>query len=251
MTPCLDFNADLGEGGDDDALMPWLSSASIACGFHAGGPSLMRDTVALCLRHGVAIGAHPSFDDRANFGRVEQVIAPADAHALVAYQVGALAGVARAAGTRLAHVKPHGALYNQAARDPALAQAVAAAVRDVDPGLRLFGLAGSALVEAGATLGLAVAHEVFAERRYCADGRLAPRGSPGAVIESLDQALAQVRQFLREGSVTAIGGERVPLRADTLCLHGDRPDAAAFARALRKALDADGVQVRAPGRGDA
>ncbi|HEY9142829.1 MAG TPA: 5-oxoprolinase subunit PxpA [Arenimonas sp.] len=250
MIRCMDFNADLGEGGDDQSLMPWLSSASIACGFHAGDPSRMRDTVALCLQHGVAIGAHPSFDDRANFGRTEHPITPADAHALVSYQIGALAGLARAAGARLAHVKPHGALYNQAARDPALADAIAAAVRDADPGLRLFGLASSALTAAGERLGLAVAHEVFAERRYDADGRLAPRGSPGAVIDTVGDSLAQVRQLLGDGAVTARSGERIALRADTLCLHGDRPDAAAFARALRKALDADGVQVRAPGRGD-
>jgi UPF0271 protein len=250
MIRCLDFNADLGEGGDDQSLMPWLSSASIACGFHAGDPARMRDTVALCLQHGVAIGAHPSFDDRANFGRTEHTITPADAHALVSYQIGALAGIARAAGARLAHVKPHGALYNQAARDPALADAIAAAVRDADPGLRLFGLAASALTAAGERRGLVVAHEVFAERRYDANGQLAPRGSPGAVIETVEHSLAQVRQLLREGAVTARTGERIALRADTLCLHGDRPDAAAFARALREALDADGVQVRAPGRGD-
>lgn len=246
----LDFNADIGEGCDDNALVPWLSSASIACGFHAGGPSLMRDTVALCMRHGVAIGAHPSFDDRANFGRSEHTISPQDAHALVSYQVGALAGIAHAAGARLAHVKPHGALYNQAARDPVLADAIAVAVRDADPGLRLFGLSGSALTAAGERHGLAVAHEVFAERRYDADGRLAPRGSAGAVIDDLGDALAQVRQLLREGSVSARDGARVPLRADTLCLHGDRPDAAGFARALASALEEDGVQVQAPGRAD-
>lgn len=250
MIRCLDFNADLGEGGDDQSLMPWLSSASIACGFHAGDPARMRDTVALCLQHGVAIGAHPSFDDRANFGRTEHAITPADAHALVSYQIVALAGIARAAGARLAHVKPHGALYNQAARVPALADAIASAVRDADPGLRLFGLAASALTAAGERRGLAVAHEVFAERRYDANGQLAPRGSPDAVIETVEHSLAQVRQLLREGAVTARSGERIALRADTLCLHGDRPDAAAFARALREALDADGVQVRAPGRGD-
>ncbi|KFL37390.1 5-oxoprolinase subunit PxpA [Arenimonas donghaensis] len=251
MKEALDFNADVGEGDDDAGVLPWVSSASIACGFHAGNPETMRDTVALCLRHGVAIGAHPAFDDRAGFGRREQSATPDQVHALVTCQVRALAAIAHAAGARLSHVKPHGALYNQAARDPALADAVAAAVRDTDPGLRLFGLAGSALVEAGARLGLAVAHEVFAERRYLADGRLAPRGTDGAVIDTLDEALAQVRQCLQTGSVTALGGERVPLQADTLCLHGDRPDAAAFARGLRQALERLGLQVRAPGRGDA
>lgn len=251
MNNHLDFNADVGEGEDDAGILPWVSSASIACGFHAGGPETMRDTIALCLHHGVAIGAHPSFDDRENFGRREQAATPAQVHVLVTYQIGALAAIAHAAGARLSHVKPHGALYNQAARDPALAGAIAAAVRDTDPGLRLFGLAGSALVEAGERLGLAVAHEVFAERRYDATGHLAPRGSAGAVIDTLDDALAQVRQCLQTGSVTAIGGERVPLRADTLCLHGDRPDAAMFARSLRQALEEQGFQVRAPGRGNA
>lgn len=251
MNASLDFNADLGEGDDDAGILPWVSSASIACGFHAGGPEQMRDAVALCLRHGVAIGAHPAFDDREHFGRREQAVTPAQVHALVTYQIGALAGIAKAAGARLSHVKPHGALYNQAARDPALAAAIASAVRDADPGLRLFGLAGSALVEAGERLGLAVAHEVFAERRYDADGRLAPRGTEDAVIDRLEDALAQVRQCLETGSVTARSGERVPLRADTLCLHGDRRDAAAFARGLRRALEEHGLQVRAPGRGDA
>lgn len=249
MKGSLDFNADVGEGEDDAGILPWVSSASIACGFHAGGPEHMREAVALCLRHGVAIGAHPAFDDRAHFGRREQATTPAQVHALVTYQIGALAAIAKAAGARLSHVKPHGALYNQAARDPVVASAIATAVRDADPGLRLFGLAGSALVDAGERLGLAVAHEVFAERRYDADGRLAARGTEGAVIETLEDALAQVMQCLETGSVTARSGQRVPLRADTLCLHGDRPNAATFARALRQALESHGLEVRAPGRG--
>lgn len=243
----IDFNADLGEGGDDAALVPCLSSASIACGFHAGDPETMRDTVALCLAHGVAIGAHPSLADREGFGRRELPVTPGQAHALVLYQVGALAAIAGAAGARLAHVKPHGALYNLAARDEALAEAVAQAVRDFDPGLRLFGLANSALTRAGERLGLAVAHEAFAERSYEADGRLSPRGTPGAVLATLDESLAQVRRLLREGCVIARTGERVALRADTLCLHGDRADASAFARGLRDTLLGEGWQVRAPG----
>jgi len=244
----IDFNADLGEGCDDRALMPYISSAAIACGLHAGNAASMRDTVDLCLAHGVAIGAHPSLDDREGFGRRELQITASDAHALVLYQVGALAGIVRAAGGRLAHVKPHGALYNMAARDAALADAIAKAVRDFDPALRLYGLAGSALTAAGERQGLAVAHEVFAERRYEADGQLTPRNHANASIDSLADAIVQVRVMLHEGAVIARTGERVQLRADTLCLHGDRPNAAEFARCLRAALDHDGIVVRALGQ---
>lgn len=243
----IDFNCDLGEGGDDAAVLPYISSASIACGFHAGDPPLMQRTIRLCIEHGVAIGAHPSLADRENFGRRAMAISSGEAYALVLYQVGALAALANAAGTRLQHVKPHGALYNMAAADTALAEAIARAVRDADDRLILFGLAGSALTAAGERLGLRVAHEVFAERRYEADGTLTPRSHADAQIDDAGSAVAQVRQILREGSVTARTGERIALRADTLCLHGDRPDAAAFARALRESLAAEGVQVMAPG----
>jgi len=239
----IDFNCDLGEGCDDAAVMPYISSASIACGMHAGDPRTMRETVALCRQHGVAIGAHPGFSDREHFGRRRQEISPDDTHALVLYQLGTLAAIARAQDTALRHVKPHGALYNQAASDPALADAIAQAVHDFDPALILYGLSASALTDAGERIGLRVAHEVFAERRYEADGRLTPRGIPDAVIDDLDASLAQVRMIIGEGSVVARTGESVPLRADTLCLHGDRADAAGFARALRAALEADGIRV--------
>ena len=244
----LDFNCDLGEGcGDDAAIIPLLSSASIACGFHAGDARTMRDTVALCVRHGVAIGAHPSFADREHFGRRELPTAPDDVYALVRQQLDALDALAREQGARVRHLKPHGALYNLAARDRAIADAIAAATHDVDPGLWLVGLSGSALTDAGAALCLRVAHEAFAERRYEADGTLTPRALPGAVIDTLDETLAQVRGLLRDGAVTTRTGERVALRMDTLCLHGDRPDAVAFARALRDTLQAEGVRIRAPG----
>jgi UPF0271 protein len=246
--PDLDFNCDLGEGcGDDAAIIPLLSSANIACGGHAGDAATMRDTVALCLRHGVAIGAHPSYVDREQFGRRELAIPPSGVHALVVAQLATLAAVADAQGARLRHVKPHGALYNVAARDRAVAEAIADAVVAFDPSLRLVGLSGSALPAAGAAAGLRVVHEAFAERRYEADGTLTPRSRPDAVIADLDDALAQVRALLRDGAVTARTGERVPLRIDTLCLHGDRPDAAAFARALRDTLEREGVRIRAPG----
>ncbi len=241
----IDFNCDLGEGGGDAAVLPYLSSANIACGFHAGDPSSMRSTLQLCLDHGVAIGAHPSLFDREGFGRRELDVTAAQAHALVLYQVGAMQALARASGAALHHVKPHGALYNLSARDADIADAIARAVRDADPDLILVGLAASESTAAGERLGLRVAHEVFAERRYEADGRLTPRGTAGAVIEDLGDSLAQVRQLLRDGSVTTRTGERLPLRADTLCLHGDRPDAAEFARALHGALRAEGIAIRA------
>lgn len=242
----IDFNCDLGEGCEDAAVMPYISSANIACGLHAGNPQTMRDTIALCRQHGVQVGAHPSFNDRANFGRTPQAIAPADAHALVLYQLGALAAIAREQGQTLRHAKPHGALYNQAADDGALADAVAHAVFDFDPSLILYGLSGSELTAAGERIGLRVAHEVFAERSYEANGRLTPRTLPGAVIDALDASLQQVRMLVRDGRVIARTGELVPLRADTLCLHGDRADAAHFARAVRDALEADGIDVIAP-----
>lgn len=243
----IDFNCDLGEGcGDDAAILPLLSSASIACGLHAGDASTMRATVEGCLAHGVAIGAHPSLDDREGFGRRELPVTPGQARDLVQRQVEALAGIAARAGARLAHVKPHGALYNLAARDEALADAIARAIRDIDPNLVLFGLADSALTRAGEAAGLRVAHEVFAERRYEADGRLSPRSAPDAVIHAVDEALAQVRQLLRTGTLTARTGETVAVRADTLCLHGDRPDAAGFAHALRAALQEEGVRILPP-----
>jgi UPF0271 protein len=246
--PQLDFNCDLGEGcGNDADIVPLVSSASIACGGHAGDAASMRETAALCLVHGVAIGAHPSFEDRGHFGRRELAVGAEGIRALVKGQVEALASICAGLGARLNHVKPHGALYNIAARDPDAADAIAAAVREVDPSLILFGLSGSCLTDAGLAHGLQVAHEVFAERAYDADGRLAPRGTPGAVIEDLDASLAQVRRLLREGVVIARDGSRVPLRADTLCLHGDRSDAVAFARALRVALESEGIRVQAPG----
>lgn len=240
----LDFNCDLGEGMPDEAaILPWISSASLACGFHAGEPEALRESLRGCREHGVSVGAHPSFHDRDGFGRRELPCTPAQMYAQTLYQLGALGALSKAEGVPLRHVKPHGALYNLAARDDDIARAIAAAVRDFDPQLCLFGLSDSALTAAGEAHGLRVAHEVFAERRYEADGRLTPRSHPDAVIASLDEAIAQVRCMLQSGEVITRTGERIPIRADTLCLHGDRPDAAAFARALHQALAADGVQI--------
>ena len=247
MMRTLDFNCDLGEGGGQETeLLPFLTSASIACGGHAGDASTMRSTAAACLAHGVALGAHPSWPDRAGFGRREQTRSAAEVYALVGEQITVLAGVVHPLGGRLRHVKPHGALYNQAARDEILAEAIARAVRDVDPGLVLFGLAGSRLLAAGRACGLRVAAEVFADRTYQRDGSLTPRSHPGAVIESADVAVAQVKRMLFEGIVCSVEGVEIPIQADTLCLHGDHPQAPAFARRLHAERSAAGIHFTEP-----
>jgi UPF0271 protein len=239
----IDLNCDLGEGcGDDAAIVPWISSASIACGGHAGDEATMRATLALCRAHGVAAGAHPGYPDREHFGRRELDLSPGALRETLLAQMARLRAVADAEGVRLAHVKPHGALYNRAARDAGVAAVVVEAVRAFDPALTLYALSGSLLAETAAHAGLRVAHEAFVERGYGADGHLLPRGTPGAVLDTVDAAVAQARALLR-GALRARDGTKLAIRADTLCLHGDRPDAAAFARALREALGNDGVAV--------
>jgi UPF0271 protein len=246
MAAVIDLNCDLGEGGGDDAaLMPLITSANIACGAHAGDTATMRDTVRAAMLHGVAIGAHPGFADREFFGRRELALPPAEIGALVYAQVAQLRAIAFAEGAKLTHVKPHGALYNLAARDVAVADAVAGAVARVDAGLWLYGLAGGKLLAAGRSHGLRVAAEVFADRTYQADGSLTPRDRPRAVIANTGDAVNQVLRLLREGRVLAVTGEEVMMEADTVCLHGDGQGAAVFALGLRTALLAAGVQLRA------
>ena len=246
MKATIDLNCDMGEGvGDDIAMLDHVTSANIACGFHAGDAATMRRVVSAALAKGVAVGAHPGLPDRENFGRREIHTSPDEAYAMVLYQIGALAGFARAAGGRLNHVKPHGALYNMAAKDRQLADAIARAVRDFDPRLILFGLAGSEMIKAADVIGLRSMSEVFADRTYQDDGSLTPRTQPGAMIEDASQSLAQVRQMLT-GTVRSLGGTDVPVRADTLCLHGDEPRALDFARHIRSALLAEGVLLQAP-----
>ena len=248
----VDLNCDLGEGygpwtpADDASLLEVASSASLACGFHAGDPATMRRTVRLALERGVAIGAHPSLPDLQGFGRRDMAITPEEAYELTLYQVGALHAFVKAAGGRLSHVKPHGALYNQAARDARLAEGIARAVRDFDRGLYLFGLSGSELTAAGERLGMPVMHEAFADRAYQADGKLVPRGQMGAVIHDGEEAAARVLDMVLKGGVKALDGSWLPLRADTVCLHGDHPGALERARALRAALEAAGIAVAAP-----
>jgi UPF0271 protein len=249
----IDLNCDLGESfgawrmGDDATLLDLVSSANIACGFHAGDPIIMQQTVGLAAARAVAIGAHVSLPDLQGFGRREMRVSADEVHAMTLYQLGALSAFCQAAGTRLAHVKPHGALYNMAARERSLADAIARAAQAFDPQLILFGLAGSALIDAGAALGLAVAAEAFADRRYRADGSLQPRGEAGAVIDDDATATAQALGIVREGAVIGAHGESVTVQADTVCLHGDGVHAVQLARRLRAALEQAGVRIAAPG----
>lgn len=244
----IDLNCDLGEGAGHDAeLMALITSANIACGIHAGDGGTMRHAVELARRHGVAIGAHPSLNDREHFGRRELPVGPDEVHLLVLTQTRLLQIIARQCDTRVAHVKPHGALYNMAARDPALAEAVAAAVHEADPRLILFGLAGSELIKAGQARGLRVAREVFADRTYQPDGSLTARSQPGALIEDANVAVAQVRQLVLGGMVTAMDGTMVSLAADTVCLHGDGPHAVFFANRMKTELKKAMIGFKAPG----
>lgn len=246
----IDLNCDMGESygawqmGSDEAILPFVSSANIACGFHGGDPSTMRKTVAAALAHHVAVGAHPSLPDLVGFGRRVMQITAQEAYDMVVYQVGALAAVAATQGARLHHVKAHGALYNMAAKDLKLSQAICRAVRDVDTNLVLYGLAGSHLIQAAQDLGLRAAHEVFADRTYQDDGSLTPRNQQGAMIEDVDTAVAQVLRMLQERVVRTVNGRDVPVQADTLCIHGDQPNALVFAKGLKEALLAAGVEVR-------
>ena len=244
----IDLNADLGEGaGNDEALLKLVSSANIACGWHAGDAVTMRQCVGWALANGVAIGAHPSFPDRANFGRSEMHLPPQDIVAGVLYQIGALAAIVRAEGGALSHVKPHGALYNQAAQDPVLADAVCEAVRRFDPRLKLVGLAGSRMIEAARRAGLTPIEEVFADRGYNPDGSLVSRKLPGALIEDEEQALAQTLSLVRDRQVTAIDGSSVSVNAQSVCLHGDGAHALSFARRIHERLAQEGITVSAAG----
>jgi len=233
----IDLNCDLGEGSPHDAeLMPLITSANIACGAHAGDEATMRQCIALALRHGVAIGAHPGYADRDYFGRRELELSLPEVFQLVQEQVRLLQALATVHGASLSHVKPHGALYNQAARDPLLATAIAEAVRQLDPSLVVFGLAGSELPRAARAIGLRAADEVFADRTYRANGSLTERNRPDALIEDPTVACEQVMRMIREGVVRTIDGTDFSVRADTVCLHGDGPGAVAFARQLHDAL---------------
>jgi len=254
MTRHIDLNCDMGESfgawrmGQDEALLALVTSANIACGYHAGDPATMMKTVQCAVARGVALGAHPSLPDLQGFGRRTMAITPEEARGITLYQIGALDAFARAAGARLRHVKAHGALYNMAAKDRRLADAIASAVRDFDPALVLVGLSGSELIKAGLGVGLACASEVFADRGVEPDGSLTPRGRPGAMIEDEELAVARVLRMVTEGRVVCGDGSDVAIQADTVCIHGDQPKALAFAQRLRTALAGAGVEVQAQQR---
>ncbi|HAT3901680.1 TPA: 5-oxoprolinase subunit PxpA [Citrobacter koseri] len=242
----IDLNADLGEGcASDAALLQLVSSANIACGFHAGDAQTMLASVREALKNGVAIGAHPSFPDRENFGRTAMTLPPETVYAQTLYQIGALAAIARAEGGVMRHVKPHGMLYNQAAKDPQLADAIARAVHACDPSLILVGLAGSELIRAGEHYGLTTRQEVFADRGYQADGSLIPRTQPGALVEDEEHALAQTLGMVESGRVKSITGEWANVVAQTVCIHGDGEHALAFARRLRAAFEERSIRIMA------
>jgi len=246
----IDLNCDMGESfgayrmGNDEAILDFVNSANIACGFHAGDPSTIHRTVAAALAKGVAVGAHPGLPDLQGFGRRTMAVSSAEAYDMVVYQVGALAGFARALGGRVTHVKAHGALYNMAAKDPRLAEAIAKAVHDFDPQLVLFGLAGSAMIQAAENAGLRSASEVFADRSYQDDGSLTPRGHANAMIADVAASIAQVKRMVMDGVVRSVQGKDVAVRADTLCIHGDQPNALAFAKHIRDELRRAGVDVK-------
>ena len=246
----VDLNADVGESfgvysiGHDEALMKVITSANIAAGFHGGDPTVLRQTVRMAKLYGVAVGAHPSFPDLSGFGRREMHLSPSEVEDLVLYQVAAVAGVAASEGVPLQHVKPHGALFNMAARDRALASAVARAVATIDRTLILFGPPDSELVRAGQAAGLRVAAEGFADRAYQGDGSLVPRKTPGAVLTDADEVVKRAVQIARDHTVVAIDGTKVPLEVDTICVHGDTEGADVLAARLRAGLEKAGVRVK-------
>lgn len=248
----VDLNCDMGESfgawtlGSDNDVLPYVSSVNIACGFHAGDPAVMRRTVRAALAHGVAIGAHPGLPDLVGFGRRELSVTASDVYDMVTYQIGALVAIATVAGARVAHVKPHGALYNMAATRPELADAIARAVCDVNPVLALFGLSGSALIASGKACGLRTVSEVFADRMYMPDGTLVSRSRSDALVPDVATAVERAVAMVTSGTVAAIDGTAVKVVADSICIHGDGPDATQIARRLHAGLRAAGIHIEAP-----
>ena len=245
----VDLNCDFGESfgiyrlGEEKEILQYVTSVNVACGFHAGDPLVMRKTVQMALEQKVAIGAHPGFPDLLGFGRRNIAVTPEEVYAYVVYQIGALAAFVKAEGGKMSHVKPHGALYNMAAKDAALAEAIAKAVYDVDPTLILYGLAGSELIRAGKKIGLRTASEVFADRTYQQDGSLTPRSNPRALIVDEQEAVLQVLAMVKEKRVRSLQGIDVPIEAETICIHGDGKKAVLFAKRLYEALQKEGVDV--------
>ena len=247
MKLSVDLNADLGEGsGHDMKLFELISSANIATGFHAGDSDTMHAAISAAKDHGVAVGAHPSFFDRENFGRKELKVSNEEVFDAVAYQLGVFQAIASALDVHLNHVKPHGALYNMAVRDATLADAIARATASVDPQLILFAPDKSELARAGEGHGLQIACEIFADHNYLNDGWLVPRTRPDALLRDAKEAAARVLRMLREGKVWSVEGRDVAVRGETICVHGDTPGAVEFARELRMQLEREGVTISAP-----
>ncbi|WP_430790907.1 5-oxoprolinase subunit PxpA [Virgibacillus flavescens] len=242
----IDINCDMGEGlSTDESVMPYITSANVACGAHAGDYNTMDATVKLAKKYGVAVGAHPGYPDREGFGRRELDLSPTEIYRLVVYQIGGLAALCRVNGLEMKHVKPHGALYNLAAKDEEVAESIVKAVYDVNPGLILFGLSGGLLISTGRQMGLQTASEVFADRTYQSNGSLTPRTESAALIVNTDQAVKQVKTLLEEGYIEAVNGRRVMTEANTVCIHGDSKGAEEFARKLSEGLNEAGVDITA------
>ncbi|ABV61074.1 LamB/YcsF family protein [Bacillus pumilus] len=247
----VDINCDLGESfgqytiGSDEQILEYVTSANIACGFHAGDPTVMRKTVRMALEKGVQIGAHPGLQDLVGFGRRPIAISAEEAYDLVVYQIGALSAFLKAEGSTMQHVKPHGALYNMAAKNTELSESIAKAVYHVDPSLVLYGLSGSELALAGERMGLQVAHEVFSDRTYQTDGTLTSRREPNALIEDDELAVQQVVRMVREGKVHTVQGEDISLKADTVCIHGDGIHALQFAKTITSKLKEASIRLKA------
>lgn len=243
--PFIDFNCDLGEGmGNDEAIMPYISSANIACGFHAGNESTMKKTIELCIKYNVATGAHPSYPDKENFGRTNMNLPAHEIYSIVSNQINALSAIANSFGKKLQHVKPHGALYNMAAKDIIIANAIANAVKDFDNSLLLYGLPNSQMEKAADENQIKFIGEAFADRTYQPDGTLTPRTQPNALIEDEAKAVAQVMQIIVDKKVTCVTGKVISLIADTICIHGDGKTAVQFAEALHGRLIAGGITIQ-------
>lgn len=249
----IDLNSDLGESygaysiGNDEKVLEHITSANIACGFHAGDYNVMMETVKTCHRLGVGIGAHPGFPDLHGFGRREMNVSSEEVFNLVVYQIGALLGVAKVHGAIVQHVKPHGALYNMASKNKEIAEAIAKAVHSVNTNLILFGLAGSELVKAGEAVGLQVAQEVFADRTYQPDGTLTSRTEKNAMIHDTEIAIQRVIRMVKEGKVTAVNGQEIPIQADTICVHGDEDSALLLVRKLKERLQEEKINMQCLG----
>jgi UPF0271 protein len=233
----IDLNCDMGEGmPHDGAIMPYISSANIACGYHAGDETTIRKTIDLCLRYNVAVGAHPGFDDKPNFGRVPVRLSEGELYQLVRKQLEIIQNICEEKGAELHHVKPHGALYNMAATDRSLSRVLTRAVYDFSPNLIYYGLSGSVMISEAQAVGLKTANEVFADRTYMPDGTLTPRTHPQALIVKVEDVVRQVVQLVTENQVTTCTGETISMKADTVCIHGDGPHAVEFLQAIHKRL---------------